>query len=166
MKTSSLYISSFINQGDELCTSYCDLFDPHAHRRFELNLKYSFECECEVCSKDEEKKEEIDMFREKYRKLDEQIVEEGTLDLKRGLDLVRKALSVMTKGLPLVPRFVAKNSFEGFQFALASGNNLDEAQKFIQMAFKARYIEGGKDYAETREMYKYMKNPKSHPLYR
>ena len=106
------------------------------------------------------------MYRDKYRKLDEQIVEEGTLDLKRGLDLVRKALNIMTKGLPLVPRFVAKNSFEGFQFALASGNNLDEAKKFIQMAWKARYIEGGKEYEETKEMLKYMNNPKSHPLYR
>ena len=47
---------------------------------------------CEVCSKDEPEKEKIDEYRDKYRKLDEQIVEEGTLDPKRGLQLVQKAL--------------------------------------------------------------------------
>ena len=159
-------ISSFFQLGDELCTAYCDLFEPNDHRRFELNLKYAFDCECEVCSMDEKTQEEIDVYRDKYRKLDEQITEEGTLDIKRGLDLVRKALNILTKGLPLVPRLVAKTSFEGFQFALVSGNNLDEANKFIQMAYKARYFEGGEDYEHTKEMLKYMNNPKAHPLYR
>ena len=157
---------AFLKTGDELCTSYCDLFESCEHRDFELNLKYGFECACEICSKDEVEKEQIDVYRTKYRKLDDQIVEEGTLDPKRGLELVRKALQMMTKGLPLVPRFVGKNAFEGFQFALACGNNLDEAQKFIQMAWKARFIEGGESFEETKEMLKYMNNPKCHPLYR
>ena len=149
-----------------MCTSYCDLFLSHGHREFDLNVRYCFECTCEVCSKDELEKEKIDEFREKYRKVDEQILEEGTLDPKRGLQLVQKALQIMTKGLPFVPRFVAKNAFAGFQFALASGNNLDLANQFIQLAWKARLIEGGKDFEETKEMFRYMNHPESHPLYR
>ena len=148
-----------------MCTSYCDLFEPCEQREFELNLKYGFDCQCEVCSLGEKEKEEIDVCRQKYRKLDEQILEEGTLDPQRGLELVRKALQTMNKCLPMVPRFVAKNAFEGFQFALTVGNNLEEAQKFIQMAWRARYIEGGKEFEETKEMLKYLNNPKSHPLY-
>ena len=156
-----------IKLGEELCTSYCDLFDCYNHREFELSMKYSFDCCCEVCSLDEKRKEEIDMFREKYKNLDDQIIEEGTLDPRRGLELVKKALQTLDKAmLPLVPRFVAKNAFAGFQFALACGNNLDEANKFIQMAYNARYIEGGPEFEETKEMLKYLHNPKTHPLYR
>ena len=165
--TISTYTDIQIKLGEELCTSYCDLFDSYNHREFELSMKYSFDCCCEVCSLDEKRKEEIDMFRERYKNLDDQIIEEGTLDPRRGLELVKKALKTLDKGmLPLVPRLVAKNAFSGFQFALACGNNLDEANKFIQMAYNARYIEGGPEFEETKEMLKYLRNPKTHPLYR
>ena len=105
------------------------------------------------------------MYREKYRKLDKQIVEEGTLDPKKGVALVKKSLQILTKGLPMVPKLVAKNAFQGFQFALACGNELEEAQRFIKMAWKARYIEGGEEFEETKAMLKYLENPESHPLY-
>ena len=160
-----IHIFILIETGEELCTSYCDLFQTWEQREFELKLKYGFECLCEVCSRDEKEVEEIDMYREKYRKLDDQIVEEGTLNPKRGLELVKKSLQIMTKGLPMVPKFVAKNAYQGFQFALALGNHLDEAQTFIQMAWKARYIGGGEEFEETKEMLQYLNNPKSHPLY-
>ena len=165
MSEYNMQICYYLQTGDELCVSYCNLFDERDKRQFELRTKYGFVCMCELCSCNENKRGEIEMYRNKYEKLDEQIVEEGTLDPRRGVDLVKKALVVMGKGMPMFPKFVAKNAYEGFQFALVCGNNLEEAQKFISMAWNARYIEGGEKFKETKEMLKYLQNPKAHPLY-
>ena len=149
-----------------MCTNYGNIFEDCEYRQFELKLRYGFDCQCELCSKSEDEQREIEEHRTKYQKLDEQIVEEGTLDPRKGIDLVKKALKIMEKGMPMFPKFVAKHAYEGFQFALACGNNLEEAQAFIQLAWRARCIELGESHPETQEMWKFMNNPKLHPLFK
>ncbi|KAG5643172.1 hypothetical protein DXG03_001376 [Asterophora parasitica] len=61
----ALYVRAVrpIKKDEQICISYCDLLQPRAQRRKELQLKYSFKCDCPSCSLPDDKSAQSDARR-------------------------------------------------------------------------------------------------------
>ncbi len=160
-----IYACRDIKRGEELCTCYCDPTDAAATRGRELKFSHGFECDCEACALPEREREAADRRRAKYKGLDEKIATVGGMDPRRGLELVGEAFETLEREKLLLPALISRHAYDGYQLACGM-RNLLLAKKWIARAHAAQLIENGPDH-ETTTMYAgFLKNPKSHQIWR
>lgn len=157
-----------IKKGEELCITYIDWSkNSYGQGKARLKLKCGFECMCEICDRQNEKKRlEFAIFWETYNRLDKQI---GVSDLfispSENLEAVDEILNAMEEFGWMWHSLIARNAYDGFQLALVCRHRR-KANRFIKQAYEANMIAEGEYSPMTKKFLNLMKNPQQHILFR
>ena len=140
-----IYAVKDIQKGEELSIDYGGYgsrFSTLKERQEMLLDKYDFTCECELCTMDNDKYNEIESARVRYKRLEEQIPK--TTDPQTIGSLIKERYEMMEKGQLMIPSLVALHANDSFQLANGLGNQ-EEARRYAKMAYDSLVIKYGKD---------------------
>ena len=100
----NIYSLKTLQPGDEILTSYCELYASKQERQEQLD-SFKFICQCEVCGeKDSEKLKASDMRRKELSKLYDEIPLTYRINPQLGLAKNRKMLDIFKNELKLSKR--------------------------------------------------------------
>eukprot|EP00397_Hematodinium_sp_SG-2012_P026240 GEMP01027473.1.p1 GENE.GEMP01027473.1~~GEMP01027473.1.p1 ORF type:complete len:375 (+),score=86.60 GEMP01027473.1:247-1371(+) len=156
-----VYAVRDIKAGEELCTSYGTLFGTTAERQKFVKNNYGFECTCPACTAPVMLRDQQDRYRQKYDALNDQIAQVGSVDPRRGLALVVDIFDVLKETDLLLPAFVLRHAYDGFQLAVAISQEFS-AKKWIKRAYDAAVIEDGQDSEKAHRYARFLKHPRLH----
>jgi len=161
---SNVRISAVRNilKGEELCISYirdpyCFEVSHNKHPTIEnikdyLKFSYGFDCICELCSMNEEQREEIDRHRMKYMELYNRIDGFPTLSDSNQLNLLLELFEEMEKGKVFSLDLTSHYAIMGFRSAMIC-KDYKNSDYFINKAYDAKLIAEGEESPTTKQYF-------------
>lgn len=151
-----------ITEGEELFTSYGEMFSCKDQRREVMKLKYGFDCNCTCCNLPVTAQRASDYCRLRLNEIDEYIGKAGVLNPCKGLELLEEFLEILKiEGLD-IPVNLLRAGYNGYQIACAAAD-LSKAKKYIKLAYDNFLACEGEGSDTVIKMKGFLESPKSHP---
>jgi len=167
---SNVRISAVRNilKDEELCISYirdpyCFEVSHNKHPTIEnirdyLKINYGFDCICELCSMNEEQREEINRHRIKYMELYKRIDASPTLSDSNQINLLLELFEEMEKGKVFSLDLTSHYAIAGFRSAMMC-KDYKNADYFINKAYDAKLIAEGEESPTTKQYFCMLQDP-------
>lgn len=151
-----------ITEGEELFTSYGEMFSCKDQRREVMKLKYGFDCNCTCCNLPVTAQRASDYCRLRLNEIDEYIGKAGVLNPCKGLELFEEFLEILKiEGLD-IPVNLGRAGYDGYQIACVAAD-LSKAKKYIKLAYDNFLACEGEGSDTVIKMKGFLESPKSHP---
>ncbi|KAI0836987.1 SET domain-containing protein [Hypoxylon sp. FL0890] len=155
-----------IEESEEITIVYSRAFEAYAERQRFLQDKFSFTCECELCSLPLAKREESDLRLRELKSLDEFIgqLQWGKFNPQLVLQLVYNMIRLF-EAEDIWDIRLARPYNDAFEAAIENGDET-RAKVFGERAYAVRKTVEGDDSASTIKMKGFAEQPAKSPLYR
>ena len=159
-----LYACRDIDCGEEICIAYKEVLATRAERQAELREPFGFDCACEVCLLPSPEAKASDHRRLQMQVLDERILQEGAIDARQGLKLVREYEKLYQAEQLQMPVIEQRFCYDGFQFAAALGD-VNAARAWIDRVVRASKMIEMPGSATLQKQLQLERNVKAHPAW-
>ena len=159
-----LYACRDIVCGEEICIAYKEVLATRAERQAELREPFGFDCACEACLMPSAEAKASDQRRLQMQVLDERILQEGAVDARHGLKLVREYEKLYEAEQLQMPVIEQRFCYDGFQFAAALGD-VNAAKAWIDRVVRASKMIEMPGSAALQKHLQLQRNVKAHPVW-
>jgi hypothetical protein len=156
----TLYAINDIKENEEITVAYSGdvYYRPLSDRQDLISRGWRFHCLCRCCQLTDPESVAASDRRRRFI---------GWVDKEVGFRAPHKMIQLVTRALEFIEEegivgvIKARLCYDGYQLALEI-KNLEQAKRFIKMAYEQYLLATGPTSEQTTKMLRYVRNPKSH----